>query len=477
MLRWVLLTALGVGIGVGAGVGIHAVWPEGPIARGVFVGGRQLPRGVSPSTWLAEEEARLGEREVVVRWSDGEVTTNLRTLGFRVDHEATLARAVEVAHRGPLGKRLYDAHLARQGQVDVPLAVQWSQPTLDGFLDTLASRLARDPVDARLDVKRKLREADVPGRELDREGARAAVKSLDLEWPGVLVVDVSTLPIAAKLTLAHLADIDVTKVVASYETKFSPHVVGRAANVHRAAELIDGVILPPGATLSFNETVGPRTLARGFSLAPEIQGDELTTGVGGGTCQVSSTLFSAAVFGALEIVERKSHSQVSSYAKMGLDATVSYPTTDLKLKNPLPFAIAIHTSFPQRNVLRVELLGGDPPAEVSYSYGVSAMEAFVRRITVKESLAPGTRLRKQKGSRGFEVTSKVVLRFRDGRVEERLYHSGYRPAPEVYWVAPGYDESQLPPLPDHALGVEGRIAVGTMYDDEADSSAYSPMTL
>jgi hypothetical protein len=93
------------------------------------------------------------------------------------------------------------------------------------------------------------------------------------------------------------------------------------------------------------------------------------------------------------------------------------------------------------------------------------------------SARPGTRLRKQKGSRGFEVTSKVVLRFRDGRVEERLYHSGYRPAPEVYWIAPGYDESQLPPLPDHALGVEGRIAVGTMYDDEAAATSYSPMTL
>ena len=91
----------------------------------------------------------------------------------------------------------------------------------------------------------------------------------------------------------------------------------------------------------------PRTLERGFTWAPEIQGDEMTTGVGGGTCQVSTTLHIAALFGALEILERQGHSHPSAYAMMGLDATVSYPSTDLKFKNTLPFPVMIHAYLPK----------------------------------------------------------------------------------------------------------------------------------
>jgi hypothetical protein len=74
-------------------------------------------------------------------------------------------------------------------------------------------------------------------------------------------------------------------------------------------------------------------------------------------------------------------------------------------------------------------------------------------------------MRKQKGSRGYDVTGIATIRWKDGRTEQRTFFSGYRPAPEVYWVAPGYDESELPPLPEHAKGVEGRIADGRAHDD------------
>ena len=194
-------------------------------------------------------------------------------------------------------------------------------------------------------------------------------------------------------------------------------------------------------------------------------GDEMTTGVGGGTCQVSSTLHVAALFGALEILERQSHSRPSSYTQMGLDATVSFPTVDLKIRNSMPFAVMIHAFVPEptkeldkrmHRALRVELLGGEPVAKVEYRFGIGRAEDFTRRIYVKSFLPPGKRIKHQKGTRGYDVTSLVTLRFFDGRVEERSYFSGYRPAPEVFWVAPGYDEKELPPLPDHAKGVEDR---------------------
>jgi vancomycin resistance protein YoaR len=271
------------------------------------------------------------------------------------------------------------------------------------------------------------------------------------------VIDLVTQPVHAKITLAELTHVNVEKVVSTFETTFTlwGTGAGRAVNIKNAVSRLDGIVLSQGQILSFNDTVGPRTRDRGFALAPEIQGDEMQLGYGGGTCQASTTLYAAALFGALEIVERQSHSRPSHYAQMGLDATVSYPLADLKIKNSLPFPIILHAFLPSPTTVRVEILGGDPVARVDYVYGVTGTEDFVRRIQVKDDLVPGQRVLHQKGIPGFDVNSLVRIHYYDGREEERHYYSGYRPAPEIYWVAPGYDPASLPPLPERAKGVEG----------------------
>lgn len=225
----------------------------------------------------------------------------------------------------------------------------------------------------------------------------------------------------------------------------------------------------PGQVFSFNEKVGPRSADNGFVMAPEIQGDELVTGFGGGTCQVSSTLHAAALYGALEVLERQNHSRPSSYTMPGMDATVAYPIVDLKIKNSLPFPVMIHAFLPKPTAIRVEILGGDPVAKVTYAYGVGHVEDFVRRIKVVGYYPAGRVYRKQKGTRGMDVTSVVTLSYLTGRVEERRYFSGYRPSPEVLWVAPGYKEQDLPPLPEHAKGVEGQTATARNDADDVYS--------
>jgi hypothetical protein len=159
----------------------------------------------------------------------------------------------------------------------------------------------------------------------------------------------------------------------------------------------------------------------------------------------------------MHVLRRQGHSRASSYVKLGLDATVQYPLVDLQLENNLPYAVMIHAYVPQPGHVRVEILGGDPVAKVEYGYGVGQTYDFVRRITVKHNLAPGRRIHRQKGVPGFDVTSTVHVTYLDGRVEDRHWFSGYRPSPEVFWVAAEFDEAQLPPLPQRAKGVEGRL--------------------
>jgi vancomycin resistance protein YoaR len=456
-----LLVTLGTAVGVGVGVGAHTLLPQSPLVAGLFVGGRKVPAHVGAAGWLADRRSFVAERRVILRDHDhGDEQLYAYTfdeLGLEVDVEATIESAKRIGHEGSWARRLSETQAARRGDVDVPLVFHVVTPRAEQLLEGLAPSLERAPEDARIDLAKKTKIPDVVGRALDVPATLAAIRASSFD--DGMVVDLVTKPVKAKVVVEDLTAVDVEKVTSAFETTFHTWGTGagRAVNIANAARYIDGVVIVPGQVFSFNEHVGPRTLARGFTWAPEIQGDELTTGVGGGTCQCSTTLFGAALFGALEIVERRSHSRPSSYTKLGLDATVSYPSTDLKIKNTLPFPVMIHAWLPRPDAVRVELLGGDPVADVSYTYGIGATEDFMRRITVKPNLPPGKRILHQKGTRGYQVTSLVSIKYRgDGHVEERSFFSGYRPAPEVYWVGPGYDEKDLPPLPEHARGVEGR---------------------
>src|SRR4030095_4865276 len=95
-------------------------------------------------------------------------------------------------------------------------------------------------------------------------------------------LDLVTRLVPAKITAADLVDIDVHKMLSSFETHFAVWKTGRSQNIALAVKFLNGLVLRPGETVSFNERVGPRKLERGFQWAPEIVGDELTTGIGGG---------------------------------------------------------------------------------------------------------------------------------------------------------------------------------------------------
>jgi vancomycin resistance protein YoaR len=449
------LSALVLLAGGGGGAAARRYWPRSPVALGVTVGERRVPDGIADvAAWLAGQREAARERRVRFR-HDGEFfESTLGAAGVSLDDEAALDEVKAIAHEGSVWHRLKEAERARRGEIDV--APQWKIDTsaARAHLAIYAPRLAADPVDAHIDLDKHLRSPDQPGRELDVEASLARLRAGTHEDDEV--IELVTRPVSAKVTLGQLTTVNIEKVVSAYETTFSLSGTGagRAVNIKNAVARFDGTMLAPGQAFSFNDVVGPRTRDRGFALAPEIQGDEMQLGYGGGTCQASTTLYAAALFGAFDILERQSHSRPSHYTQMGLDATVSYPLADLKIRNAMPFPVLIHAFLPNATTVRVEILGGDPVAKVDYVYGVSSTEDFLRRVQVKGDLPEGARVQHQKGIPGFDVTSLVRIHYYDGREDERRYYSGYRPAPEIYWVAPGFDIGKLPPLPEHAKGME-----------------------
>ena len=124
----------------------------------------------------------------------------------------------------------------------------------------------------------------------------------------------------------------ITGLVASYQTFYGGEA-GRIHNVQLVAHLVDKHVIAPGETFSFNGTTGARTQDKGFVEAPVIINGELKTGLGGGVCQVSTTVFNAAYEAGLPIVSRTNHALYISHYPQGRDATVNYPDTDLKFTN------------------------------------------------------------------------------------------------------------------------------------------------
>ena len=133
----------------------------------------------------------------------------------------------------------------------------------------------------------------------------------------------------------------------------------RNENLRLACSKLNGKILQPGETLSYNETLGKRTAEAGYKPAPAYSGTELVDEVGGGICQVSSTLYLSSLFAELTIVERKNHGFPASYIPLGLDATVNWGTTDLKIRNdydlPVKILAEISDGFVKIRIMGVDL--------------------------------------------------------------------------------------------------------------------------
>jgi len=232
-------------------------------------------------------------------------------------------------------------------------------------------------------------------------------------------VAVPTATAHPKLTTDDAQQLAVRRDIASFTTYFPPSNQARAHNIQQVAAQLDGTVVPPGTVFSFNKTVGPRTPAAGFDEAPVILDGILVPGVGGGTCQASTTLFNAVFLAGLPIVERHAHSLFIDHYPVGRDATVTYGAQDFRFRNDSSQYILISAAATDRS-LTVSLAA--PSWDRTVSYTTSPLEdvkkpsstADYPRYLRDPSLKPGISLPLEPGIDGCTVEVSRVVRNAQG---------------------------------------------------------------
>jgi vancomycin resistance protein YoaR len=445
-----------------AGLGVvglsFAALPRGDaVAAGVHLAGEASSPGEGFERAAQTAAKALLERPLRLTL-DGRtlVETTPAALGATADVAGAMRRAQGFGRQGGLFARALEAWATRRSGAAV--AIPYSVP-VEPLAEVLAlwkEREDRRPRDARLDPTSREVSAEEAGRAVDVYAtADALERALDRAGRGgsaIDAIDVALLREEPRVTGELARSLDVGTAVSRFETHYGwlGGQAGRARNVALAASRIHGLVLLPGVVVSFNDAVGPRSLDAGFANAPEIYKGEMREGVGGGTCQVASTLHAAAFFGGLTIASRANHSRPSAYIPVGLDATVVYPDVDLRLENTLPFPVVVDARA-ERGALVIELRGPTTGPEVTYRTEVVGVSRYRRKIERTAALPEGEFRLKQAGKRGMSLRKTRTLRAPGGAPREEVTLDVYPPVAEIYQVGPGTDvATALPPLPEDA---------------------------
>jgi vancomycin resistance protein YoaR len=395
--------------------------------------------------------------DLVRRYAGGELTIKLPdgsgrkirrgTLGAEIDR-VRLAEFVREAMREDSAVRRTHARRKKAGDpLDVPLPILLDSEAATARLLDIKADLDAPALDAFVDLNEKKLKPEKVGHRLDVYGTLARIDAALRD--GKAEVEAAVEKVSPKLLASALGNVKFDQVLGYFETRYTQGAKSkdRTYNLRQAASKLDGAVVMPGEVFDFNEVVGPRDEAHGYRVAPVIAQGELVDGLGGGTCQISGTLHGAAFFAGLEIVERYPHSRPSYYIKLGLDATVVYPTINFRFRNPFDFPIVLHETV-SGGVVRAEILGPSRKHTVTYFRRIDEVLPFEEVERESPKLPEGTRILAQRGIPGFKTTSSRVVR--DGAYALRYKWSDtYPPTSQIINVGTGPKDLEVKAVDDN----------------------------
>lgn len=293
-------------------------------------------------------------------------TIKATDIDLRCDAQTTAQEAAQIGNGNNFFKDLFDKLICTYHGKNIPLTITYDQNKLAIILQQISKEINTAPVSAYIypngqavtTVKGKI------GKVVDKDNfseivAAAIEKQV---YPQTLSVPINeTEPMITTNTLK-----SIDTILSIYTTHFTAGDINRNTNIALAAKNLSGTLVLPGTIFSFNETVGPRLAAVGYRNAPVIVSGKVVPGIGGGVCQVSSTLYDAILLAGLTPVERTGHYSPVSYIPRAFDATVADGLIDFKFRNDFKHPIYIYTNT-EKNTLSIYIMGSSDDKAIASS--------------------------------------------------------------------------------------------------------------
>jgi len=219
-----------------------------------------------------------------------------------------------------------------------------------------------------------------------------------------------------QVTLSNLGSEAFPEKISAYSTRYDGGDKDRSTNLEIACKKIDEKIVLPGETFSYNKTLGARTTKAGYKTAKVYENGAVVDGIGGGICQISSTLYNAVLKANMQTVERRNHQFITSYVPEGRDATVAYGVTDFKFKNTRKYAIKIKATA-SNGVATISIYGikENPEYNITFETKTISTIPVTEKYIEDNTIAEGTEEIKQKGANGC-VTETYIIKSLNGQV-------------------------------------------------------------
>ncbi len=251
---------------------------------------------------------------------------------------------------------------------------------------------------------------EVEGIDFDVEAAKKILEEEKEEYVIPLTI---TKP---KVTLNDIGSEAFPDKLATFTTRYDASDKDRTANLIIACRKINGKVVLADETFSYNKALGARTAQAGYKNAKVYENGEVVDGIGGGICQISSTLYNSVLMSNLKIVERRNHQFVTSYVPAGRDATVVYGMTDFKFKNTRKYPIRIIASA-QNGIATVSIYGIKEENEYTFTFSTRTVASipFTTKYVEDSTLPAGTEKVKQKGANGLK-TETYITKMLNGKV-------------------------------------------------------------
>jgi vancomycin resistance protein VanW len=351
-----------------------------------------------------------------------------------IDLNRVVEETYDIARTGNVFKRIKDRIVVWRKGYELPFQAEFNPQKFEDFQNKISSLINRIPRDAYVEGNRII-ESRI-GVKLDlkkfKEEITESLKSLDEEK---YIFDIPVITVDPKITTQNiLKELAISGELGIYFTSIENKEENTIYNIKLSSEVINGILIKPQEIFSFNKYVGPAEKADGYKESTIIANGIFVNGYGGGICQVSSTLYNAALLANLPIIERYNHSvygEATEYVPLGQDAAIFYGFKDLRFKNNSDHAIVIFSKV-FRDTLQVSIFGGnEDKAEVEI---ISKDKKIIDYQIIREKdskLEAGQEIVVQEGVPGYQIkTYRIVSKEGEEKIEF-LAEDTYKSVPMI----------------------------------------------